>query len=256
MATVYEEINLRKDKVIDLAKKKNITTKAQVIVALDYSGSMDGLYRSGEVQRLLERLLPIGMAMDNNEEIDFFLFHDRAIAIEPVTVSNIKNFIDKKVMGKYNMGGTNYAPIINAITKKCGGSDAKFSLRDATGGGFLSRLKAKAKEVVLQVPTPQKFKLPVYVIFITDGENSDHEEADAAIKNASHYGIFFQFIGIGSSSFSFLKHLDEMEGRVIDNANFFPEPDLAKTSDDKLYELLFTEYPSWLPQAKAKGLIE
>ena len=97
---------------------------------------------------------------------------------------------------------------------------------------------------------------PVYVIFVTDGENSDRAQAIEAITNASRYGIFFQFIGIGNETFSFLKKLDSMNGRFIDNANFFQQPDLSRTSDTQLYNLLMSEFPQWLKEAKPKNLIK
>lgn len=67
--------------------------------------------------------------------------------------------------------------------------------------------------------------------------------------------MFIQFIGIGYESFSFLKGLDDLPGRYLDNANFFAANDIDRISDEKLYERLMNEYPIWLDQARQKGLV-
>ena len=66
--------------------------------------------------------------------------------------------------------------------------------------------------------------------------------------------IFWQYIGIGKEKFEFLEKLDELNGRFIDNANFFHLNDITTISDDELYDRLFNEFPEWLNVAKAKGI--
>lgn len=227
-----KQLDLRKEIVLDLKKRIGLEgQKAQVVFAMDFSGSMTNLYRNGSVQTLSERILPLGMAFDDNGEVDFYIFHDGYKKLpENLTISNIPGYINTKVLGKYSMGGTNYAPIINAIV-----SDFK------PKKGFFSGSKP--------------LEYPVYVIFITDGENYDKREAEQAIVEASKYGIFFQFVGIGSEQFNFLQKLDNLQGRNIDNANFFKVQDLASKTDDDLYNLLLTEFPSFVKEARSKNLI-
>lgn len=230
-----KELDLRKQKVLDLRKDLGLNNqKAQVVLALDFSGSMSELYRKGYVQKLVERLLPIGMAFDDNQEVDFYLFTDDSKKLpENLTAANIEGYIDQKVRGKYSMGGTNYAPVIKAITKEFAKKKGLLGL-----GGY------------------QTMDYPVYVIFITDGDNSDKAETEKAIIEASNTGIFFQFVGIGSDRFPFLEKLDTMPGRNVDNANFFAVEDLHSKSDDDLYKLLLTEFPGYVHQARAKELIK
>jgi len=237
MAINLEKIEERKQSVINLKKNKGIETqKAQVVLCLDYSGSMDGLYRSGVVQETLERVLPLGLAFDDNGEVDFYLF-ESGIRKMPsnITLGNIDGYINEKVMNKYSMGGTNYAPAINAIVNE---------FAETTKSGFFGSSK------------PKQLDLPVYVIFITDGENYDERDAERAMIEASKHGIFFQFIGIGNSSFPFLEKLDDMPGRVIDNADFFTVRDLKNTSDDDLYKKMMTEFPEWIRMSRQAGQIK
>ena len=75
------------------------------------------------------------------------------------------------------------------------------------------------------------------------------------MKEASKYPVFWQFVGIGNDRFEYLEKLDDMGGRFMDNADFFQIRDIVSISDNELYTKLLTEYPSWLTEAKQKGII-
>ena len=188
MAINLEKINLQKEQVIDLKKKAGIGSRsqAQVVLALDFSGSMSTLYNNGTVQKTVERILPFGLAFDDNGEVDTYLFENRYNKVkQSVTLENAEYYVNDKILGKYEMGGTNYAPVLNAIyddfkTSKSGGL---FGL-----GG-----------------TEQPMEYPVYIIFITDGDNFDKPETENVIKKMSEKGFFIQFIGIGNAGFGFLE---------------------------------------------------
>lgn len=153
------------------------------------------------------------------------------------------------------MGGTNYSPIINKIVSDCTGWVPTGAAPEEKKGFFGSLFGKKEEPKSLIENLPKPLENPVYVIFITDGENGDKSAAEQAIINASRFGIFFQFVGIGSERFEFLQKLDDLGGRVIDNANFFKINDVSSKSDEDLYKLLLTEFPGWIPQAKAKNLL-
>ena len=241
METIQSKIDLRKKIVTDIAIKKNISNlKAQVVLVLDYSGSMDLLYKNGFVQRLIERLVPLAMQFDDNGEMELYMFeNDIQKHKNNVTVKNVDNIIKREITGNYKFGGTEYAPAINKMVEDyCTVKETKRS--------FFSFGKKE---------TPVLSKDPVYVIFITDGDNSDHKASEDAIKKASKNSIFFQFVGIGNASFKFLKSLDEMSDRYIDNANFFQANDLEKMTDDELYNAMLNEFPSWIELAKQKLIL-
>jgi hypothetical protein len=244
---LMQTLNLRKEQVLDLKKKLNITAeKAQVVLCLDYSQSMAYMYRDGIVQTTVERVLPLGLGFDDNGEVDFYIFDNGVRRITtPVSMGNVQGYI-KSVLYRngsliYDMGGTNYAPAIKQIQQD-------FVQFSSGSTGFLKKLFNRESKTA----TPA---MPVYVIFITDGQNSDVRETEAAIIEASNYGIFFQFIGIGPSRFPQLEALDTMSGRFIDNANFFSAADLARIDDAELYRRMLVEYPSWVNLARQKGII-
>jgi hypothetical protein len=49
--------------------------------------------------------------------------------------------------------------------------------------------------------------------------------------------------------------LDDMTGRLIDNCSFFELEDLDDISEEDLYENMLEEFPSWLKEARATGLV-
>lgn len=232
-------IDLRKKLVKEISLAKNIDqVKAQVALVLDYSGSMSELYKSGFVQRLIERLVPLALQFDDNGELELYMFHNDSMKHpNAITEKNVYGVVDREITNKYRWGGTSYAPPINNIMKDYFSTTEKKSFF-----GFKSS-------------TTQKSTDPVYVIFITDGQNDDQSAAKRAITEASKLGAFFQFVGIGNAKFDFLEKLDNLEGRFIDNANFFQANDLDKMTDEELYNKLLNEFPQWLQEAKAKSII-
>lgn len=210
------KIDLRKKTIVTELEKSNIQIKeARVVFVLDHSRSMAHLYKDGTVQDTLERIFPLALTFDDNGEMEFYLFDTLFKELDSVNISNIDGYTHDVIMvkrGKY--GATCYAPIIEEITER-------YAKRNPS-------------------------KIPTLVIFITDGNNSDKKNAKEALSIASHYNIFWKFVGIGSEKFEFLEKLDTMSGRFIDNANFVNINHLTDIDDAKLYQLLLEEFGDWL----------
>lgn len=236
MAVDLNKLNLRKESIINLKKEAGIgkNSKAQVVSVVDYSGSMSGLYSNGTVQDTVERILPLGLAFDDDGSVDSYLFHHSYKELPAIKTENLEGYVNKEFM-RYEMGMTKYAPVLRAIKDK-------FTTKT---GGFLG-FGGK----------PSIMKYPVYILFIVDGGNDDRAETEQVIREMSELGFFIQFIGVGNASFAFLEKLDDLSGRKLDNANFFKVSDIRQMSDDQLYKGLMTEYPGWLIQAKDAGLVE
>jgi len=233
-------IDLRKKIIDQVATSKNIKNlRAQVVLVLDRSGSMEDMYKNGFVQRLIERVVPVAMQFDDNGEMEMYLFQNTVKKFPyGINTKNVDGLINREINeSTYRYGGTEYAPAINQIVKDYVQLEKK--------GGFFGLGK-----------TTTNTTDPVYVIFITDGENSDREAAKRAITEASKYGIFFQFVGVGNSSFKFLDALDTMEGRFVDNANFFQANDLDSLVDEDLYDRLLKEFPEWIDKARTLNIIK
>lgn len=215
-------LNLMKERaeiVQSLCLRKGIDFKSRVAFYVDRSGSMNSRYDRGEVQDTFERLFPIAMQFDDNQSIDLLAFSNGIWELGEVTLNDFHGVIDERFK-KCSYGGTNYAPFIRAAIKN--------------------------------YSTPGD---PAYIIIIVDGDCQDKPEARKAIIEASEFGIFFQFVGIGNDNMSFLEELDTLPGRKIDNANFFQIEDLSKETDKGLYGKMMYEYPGYITLAKQLNII-
>lgn len=203
-------IDMSKGSKIDMTKHT-----ARVALAMDYSGSMDWLYDNGSVQETISRLLPIALRFDDNGELESWLFSNGAERLKAANADNYSSYV-KNVMKKAHMymDGTNYAPVL--------------------------------KEMVTYYKDIEPSEIPAFIIFITDGENSDTFATNAVIKELSEYNIFVQFIGIGDEDFDYLKSLDGMEGRKHDNTGFTAVKDMNKMTDEQLYTEILRQYKDWL----------
>lgn len=228
----FELIDLRKNQVIDLKKKHGIENLvAQVVLVLDCSLSMNHLFDSGNVQETIARILPVGLGFDDNQSVDVILFHNTVKQMkESITRQNVFTYVDLIKQTGFLYGGTNYAPAVKEVTSVFGKK-----------GGFFSKSK--------------KMDMPVYVIFITDGECMDKQETDRAIRDASEHAIYFQFVGIGNADFNYLEKLDNLSGRKLDNAGFLKVKDMTKGDDAQIYDALMKEFPTFVQEAKNKGMI-
>lgn len=201
----------KKEQTIKLClEKKNVKSLvAEVKFSLDCSGSMSELYRNGEVKEIFERIAPIAFKLDDNQLMECSLFNTDLYKIKDITPNNLEDYVERCNLKSYVGGGTNYSHII----------------RDA-----------------IEYTKSGKAKFPIFVIIITDGENFDKKETTRALIEASKYDIYFQFVGIGTESFTYLKKLDELEGRKFDNAGFIGIESIKKLSDERLYQALLDEF--------------
>lgn len=218
--------------LIDLTKKVSITLEkkhmeqvvASVVVVLDNSGSMDWQYRNGDIQGAMDKLLPIALMFDDDGELDTWAFASKVKHLSAITVENIKNYLSKESRGweKWHIGLGNDEP-----------------------------------KVISELINKYKYNnLPVYVIFLSDGGIYETKKIKKLLIEAAHYPIFWQFVGIGGSNYGILEELDEMDGRIVDNANFFSIDNINSLSDESLYEKLLNEFPIWLKEASSKGIIK
>lgn len=235
-------VNLSKDKenlerhvvslsksIVDLSKKHGINLgehKARVVLVLDYSGSMNKMYKDGTVQEILNRMVPFGLLFDDNGEIDVYRFEYGSKELESMTLDNYDGYVDKVIQPRYrDMGGTKYAPVLTEIRDKY----------------FRKSFFGKVKD-----------NSATFVIFITDGDNSDKGDTNKVVIETAKENMFIQFIGIGHEEFKYLQKLDDLKNRECDNTGFTRFEDIRNLSDDELYNRVLEQYPDWL---KEKGLV-
>jgi len=213
------DLTKKKEEVhtICLSKQPLNGLKAQVGLVLDYSGSMSNLYYDGTVQKVIENALPLAMEFDDNGTMEVWIFHDGCHRLPDITLNNCAGYVKREILGKYNMGGTKYAPVMKSV-----------------------------------IAAYKDNKLPSYVMFITDGDNDDQGATMSVIKEASKLPIFWQYVGVGRARFSFLEKLDDLTDRYVDNADFFE----VKNALDITYKQLLDEFPDWLQNERVKAMLK
>jgi stress response protein SCP2 len=241
-------LSLAKQAHVSLEKVKLTEHRAKVAICLDISGSMYNLYQTGKIQRLAEKVLALGCQFDDDGMIDVFLFGERAYHAEEMGINNFPGFTQRLLQQYPLEGGTCYGKVMKMIRNYY----------------FPANISADK-------PLVTKADLPVYVMFVTDGNTTDQDETKRQVKGSSYEPLFWQFMAIGktkksakksgffanllASDFSFLEALDVLPERYIDNANFFSVEDPEEVSDAELYDLLMAEYPNWLKLAKEKQML-
>lgn len=211
-----------------LSKSSYLTiSQAQVVVAIDASGSMNAIGRySNTIAKILDKILPLGMKFDDNNSIDIFTFNNTCEEYPSVNPTNINNYTSQN---KFRAElGTHYAPVVNKII-----------------------------ELYKTNPT-----IPMFVIFITDGDNFDKVQARKAFANSSELPIFFQIVALSERcsndkkdnyrDFPFIKELDDGLGKIDNVSSLFIKPNI----DDITYEaILGDEFPKWYNKPAVKRML-
>jgi hypothetical protein len=241
-----ELLSLSKNAAGVLSRKNLSGLTSRVAVVFDFSGSMRHEYSSGSIQKLAEKALAFATQIDDDGEIDVFIFHSGAEYLGAVTLDNFRGVIAKWTAGK-RMGTTNYTDAFKAVVKHYGFVDAA---QPATGklGGLFGKKVAPAASTAGPV-------VPVFALFLTDGAPDNRTSAVKALTDASVHPIFWQFLSIGSESIPFLEKLDDLDGRYVDNADYKPVGDVNVLTSTELYEMLVDEYPGWLTVMRERGHI-
>mgnify|MGYP000999003800 FL=1 len=215
-------VSLAKPLGVELKKRNLETLVAKVGLVMDISGSMTARFKNGTVQEIVNKTLPLAVQFDDDGELDCWYYGTTARRMDSVNLDNYTEAVPKdwkQLM--LELGGCNNEPVVLRMV----------------------------------LDTYRDTKLPVYVLFITDGGVSKKSEIQKIITEASKLPIFWQFVGVGGSGYGILEKLDSMKGRYVDNAGFFALDDFKKVSNEELYARLLEEFPKWLKAIRNKGMI-
>jgi len=217
-------VSLVKTARLSLAKQGLQGLRARVGLVLDASGSMGHQYKSGRVQELLDRVLPLALHFDDDGRLDVWAFDTTPKPLDPATLDNIGDYINTVRGGwKRWYGGTNDEPRV-------------------------------MREVIDHYRRDPQAP-PAYVLFVSDGGVHQNRAITELMREAAHYPIFWQFMGLGGRNYGILEKLDTLSGRLVDNCGFFAIDDLHDLTDAQLYDRLLQEFPSWLQAARGQGII-
>lgn len=257
-----KDMQMHAPNLIDLSKKADIVLEkrqlhehsARVALVLDISASMSQLYQRGTVQAVTEKALALASRFDDDGQMDVFLFGKQAHATGQLGIKNIQHAINRLIKKHPLEMSTRYGLAIQTVREYYFPNVVLPEVTAPSGGGFLGKLFGKAPAPVSFTP-PLAPQMPIFVIFITDGETTDQQLTIDEVSKISQLPVFFKFIGVGSESFGFLQKLDDLKNRVIDNADFVKFDDLDRVHDEVLYERLLQEYDRYVQKARELGLI-
>ncbi len=218
-------IDLLKKKVaVTLEKKRISRQKAKVAVVFDASGSMNKLYKNGTVQRAFERILAIAASLDDDGMLDVWMFALEFVRAQPASAGDYEGYVNRVYPFK-GAGGRNNEPAV---------------------------MEDVIRKFTVEESDPD---MPVYVVFFSDGGVSETKKISRLLTESSLHPIFWQFVGLGESNYGVLRKLDDLPGRLVDNAGFFALDDIDTVSDEDLYDRLFEEFPDWLNEARSKNIL-
>lgn len=226
---VPQLVSLAKPIRVSLEKHRLNDVRARVAFVLDASGSMTGQFKRGNVQKVLERVTALAVQFDDDQNLDIWGFGTEFRKYDDVTLDNVSGYIERiQNAGKRSMweilpglGGTNNEPPVM--------KDIINFYRDS--------------------------HLPVFIVFITDGGIQKTREIKDCIRESATLPVFWKFLGLGGRNYGILEKLDSFSDRLVDNTHFFPIDDYERVSDEKLYDMLLTEFREWLDIAREKRIL-
>ncbi|WP_248917458.1 VWA domain-containing protein [Pseudomonas entomophila] len=219
-------VSLAKKAQVSLEKARLDKVQARVALILDASGSMNGQYSRGRVQEVVNRLLPLAVHFDDDGAIDCWAFAAKPQKLSSITLANHTAFIDTDHDG----------------------------WRDWDVGRRIND-EPRVMEQVIEHYLASGDRSPVFVLFISDGGVSENRKISRLMTEAAKLPLYWQFVGLGGRGYGILEKLDDMPGRIVDNCGFFALDDLHQISEEQLYDQLMAEFPAWLKDAAAKGIV-
>lgn len=215
---------MKKTAGIVLEKKKLTGVVARVGLVLDISGSIRNLYKNGTVQKVVERILAVASQFDDDGMLDVWVYDNEFSRLPSVTERDFENYVSLRILNSdtiHKFGRNDEPPVMYDVMNK-----------------YLKEDPSKD---------------PAFIVFINDG--GCKRTIKKPVVSSSDKPIFWQFVGVGNSNFEVLENLDTMEGRFIDNANFFHVQDIDAITDEQLYDRLLNEFPDWIREAKEKRVL-
>ncbi|PXX60434.1 stress response protein SCP2 [Nocardia tenerifensis] len=225
-----ERLDMRKRAVAKVLIDKGAWgIRARVVLVIDKTGSMHKQYRTEVVHRVVQRMIPVATQLDDDGSLEAYLYALSFAKLPDITVARSEEWTRTFLHLGGVHEGIDYGEIGGRNDELPVMRDIIASLRPGDG--------------------------PTLVLFFTDGGFANKRDIGALMREASRLPAFWQFIGLGRANYGLLRSLDEMTGRIVDNAGFFALDDIDQVDDGELYARLLGEFPAWLRAAEAAGIL-
>ena len=195
---------------------------ARVALVMDMTGSMRRAYGSGLVQFVISKMLPLAVQFDDDGQLDFWYYANDFERRPSISLENYQYAVPQ-----------NWGEVMDSL-------------------GIVNNEPAVMEDVMRKF---SQTKLPVYVIFVTDGGAAYHKKIAELLTEYSYKPIFWQFVGINGSNYGIFENLDVIRNRYVNNASFFAFDDIRTVPDDFLYDRLLNDFSLWYREIKRLGMI-
>ncbi|MFF1646613.1 VWA domain-containing protein [Streptomyces sp. NPDC058240] len=240
-----ERLSLRKQQVlVSLSKHGVPELRARVVLVLDASGSMGGLYRRGTVAGVTERMVAVAAQLDDDGEMQAWTFASNPARLPDLAVGDLPEWLRLHVRVGQTYGFGRRKPPRGLVP-------GQIDMRAVGIQNEEQKVIAEVRAFVRDHPVPD----PTLVLFFSDGGVHRNQEIEQELRAAAEEPVFWQFVGLGSSQYGVLERFDTMPGRRVDNVGFFAVDDIERISDQELYDRVLSEFPSWLRAARQAGIL-
>ncbi|MFI7367359.1 VWA domain-containing protein [Streptomyces sp. NPDC050149] len=240
-----KRLSLRKQQIaVSLTKHGLPRLTARVILVLDASGSMGGLYTRGTMAGVTERMAAVAAQLDDDGEMQAWTFASNPARLPDLVVGELPEWLALHVrVGQVSLFGRKKPPR--------GLRPGQVDMRAVGIQNEEQKVIAEVRAFVRDHPVPD----PTLVLFFSDGGVYRNDEIERELRAAVEEPVFWQFIGLGRSQYGVLERFDTLPGRRVDNVGFFAADDIETVPDAELYDRLLSEFPSWLRTVRQLGIL-
>ena len=217
-------VDLRKHKLAVVLVKNQLDGKIfRVVLSIDASGSMDGLYSRGVVQRSFERMVPIADLLDDNHEMEVWYFGSRPSTSDSVTIDTMDGYIARTNEQKKKAGRSNVEPLM--------------------------------MQEIIDWVDDNPCEYPTLILAWSDGGVGSEKQIIKKLVDSSGKPIFWMWLGLGRSNYGVLTRLQTIRGCTVQNAGFIQIDNIEQMLDEDLYSQIFAIVSRWYTAAKDKRVI-
>ncbi|GAA0593353.1 VWA domain-containing protein [Streptomyces crystallinus] len=242
-----KRLDLRKEKVaVCLTKHGAQGVSARVVLVLDASGSMSSLYRDGVVADVVERMAAVAAQLEDDGTMQAWAFATESTQLPDLRIGELPTWLQTHVPA-------GRGPRFERLVKHRGffGRRGREEMQDIGWGNEEQKVIAQVRAYVKENPAA----VPTLVLFFSDGGVYNDVQIERELRSAADEPLFWQFVGLGQADYGVLERFDTLTGRRVDNTGFFAVDDIAKVSDEELYDRLLSQFPSWLTAARAAAIL-
>ncbi|MFJ5885149.1 VWA domain-containing protein [Kitasatospora cineracea] len=240
-----KRLSLRKEQVaVSLRKHGAQGLVARVVLVLDASGSMAGLYRRGVVADVVERMAAVAAQLDEDRTMQAWTFATRPARLPDLRLSELPAWLALHVrVGEISLfGRRKVRPPL---------PDGRVDMKAVGVQNEEQRVIAQVRDHVRENPAAE----PTLVLFFSDGGVYRNSEIEQQLRAAVEEPVFWQFVGLGHGDYGVLERFDTLPGRRVDNVGFFAVDDISTLPDPELYDRLLSEFPQWVAAARRAGIL-